>query len=71
MNNLLHRDAIPALNAAHDAGAVLTRLLLGVVSLAWLAAGFLVWSAFMVLALLVASLRLPYVRVRRLFRRQP
>ncbi|HQT00606.1 MAG: hypothetical protein B7Y26_00775 [Hydrogenophilales bacterium 16-64-46] len=71
MNNLLHRNAIPALNAAHDTGAVLLRLFVAVLSLAWLAAGFFVWSALVLLALLVVALRLPFVLARRLIRRQP
>lgn len=71
MNNLLHRDAIPEMNAAAGAGAALTHLLVGAVSLAWLAAGFLVWWVLMVLALLAASLTLPYVLARRLFGRRP
>ena len=70
MSNLLHRDAIPVLNAGHDVGAVFMRLLFMVLSLGWLAAGFFVWLALMGLALMLASLRLPWVWVRRMFGRQ-
>lgn len=71
MNHFLHRHAIPALNAAHDTRAVLLRLFVALISLAWLAAGFFVWSALMLLALLAVALRLPFVLVRRLIRRRP
>ena len=71
MSNLLHRDAIPALNAGHDIGTVLVRLLVIVFALGWLAAGLFVWMAFMGLALLLATLRVPLVLARRVFGRQP
>lgn len=71
MTNLLHRDAIPVRNAGHDIGTTLVRLLVILFALGWLAAGFFVWLAFMGLALLLATLRVPLVLVRRLFGRQP